>query len=172
MPKMKNQETKNIVVRKLKEEDLEAVSALSLKCFGPENGLKMEHLQSQLELFPEGQICATLDGKVVGAAMSVRVKFEDYGYDHNYYDVSDHGYIRNHNPEGQDLYGIEVAVDADYRGNVGVILANFSDTPFMINPGDRIAQAVLNKFEKIEWKEVSTLDETERGTGGFGHSGI
>ena len=63
-------------------------------------------------------------------------------------------------------------VDADYRGNVGVILANFSDTPFVINPGDRIAQAVLNKFEKIEWKEVTTLDETERGTGGFGHSGI
>lgn len=63
-------------------------------------------------------------------------------------------------------------VDADYRGNVGVILANFSDTPFMINPGDRIAQVVLNKVEKIEWKEVTTLDETERGTGGFGHSGI
>lgn len=63
-------------------------------------------------------------------------------------------------------------VDPDYRGNVGVILANFSDTPFIINPGDRVAQAVLNKFEKIEWKEVTTLDETERGTGGFGHSGI
>ena len=63
-------------------------------------------------------------------------------------------------------------IDADYRGNVGVILTNFSDTPFVINPGDRVAQAVLNKFEKIEWKEVSTLDETERGTGGFGHSGI
>ena len=63
-------------------------------------------------------------------------------------------------------------VDSDYRGNVGVILANFSDTPFIINPGDRVAQAVLNKFEKIEWKEVTTLDETERGTGGFGHSGI
>ena len=63
-------------------------------------------------------------------------------------------------------------VDADYRGNVGVILANFSDTPFIINPGDRVAQAVLNKFEKIEWKEVTTLNETERGTGGFGHSGI
>ena len=63
-------------------------------------------------------------------------------------------------------------LDADYRGKVGVILANFSDTPFIINPGDRVAQAVLNKFEKIEWKEVTTLDETERGTGGFGHSGI
>ena len=63
-------------------------------------------------------------------------------------------------------------IDADYRGNVGVILANFSDTPFIINPGDRVAQAVLNKFEKIEWNEVTTLNETERGTGGFGHSGI
>ena len=63
-------------------------------------------------------------------------------------------------------------VDADYRGNVGIILANFSDTPFIINPGDRVAQAVLNKFEKIEWKEVTTLDETERGIGGFGHSGV
>ena len=63
-------------------------------------------------------------------------------------------------------------VDSDYRGNVGVILANFSDTPFIINPGDRVAQAVLNKFEKIEWEEVTTLDETKRGTGGFGHSGI
>ena len=63
-------------------------------------------------------------------------------------------------------------VDADYRGNVGVILANFSDIPFIINPGDRVAQAVLNKFEKFEWDEVTTLNETERGTGGFGHSGI
>ena len=63
-------------------------------------------------------------------------------------------------------------IDSDYRGNIGVILANFSDTPFIINPGDRVAQAVLNKFEKIEWDEVTTLNETERGTGGFGHSGI
>ena len=63
-------------------------------------------------------------------------------------------------------------IDSDYRGNVGVILANFSDTPFIINPGARVAQAVLNKFEKIEWDEVTTLNETERGTGGFGHSGI
>ena len=63
-------------------------------------------------------------------------------------------------------------VDSDYRGNIGVILANFSDTPFIINPGDRVAQAVLNKFEKIEWDEVTTLNETERGTGGLAHRGI
>lgn len=62
-------------------------------------------------------------------------------------------------------------IDADYRGNVGVILANLSNDPFLINPGERIAQAVLNKFEKIEWDEVTELDETERGAGGFGSTG-
>ena len=63
-------------------------------------------------------------------------------------------------------------LDADWRGNTGVILANFGKNNFVVNPGDRIAQAVLNKIEKIEWDEVSTLDNTERGEGGFGSTGI
>ena len=62
-------------------------------------------------------------------------------------------------------------LDADWRGNTGVILANFDKNNFVVNPGDRIAQAVLNKIEKIEWNEVAELDETERGEGGFGHTG-
>ena len=62
-------------------------------------------------------------------------------------------------------------LDADWRGNTGVILANFGKNDFVVNPGDRIAQAVLNKIEKIEWEEVSELDTTERGEGGFGHTG-
>ena len=62
-------------------------------------------------------------------------------------------------------------LDADWRGNTGVILANFGKNNFVVNPGDRIAQAVLNKIEKIEWEEVSELDTTERGEGGFGHTG-
>ena len=62
-------------------------------------------------------------------------------------------------------------LDADWRGNTGVILANFGKNNFVVNPGDRIAQAVLNKIEKIEWEEVSELDITERGEGGFGHTG-
>lgn len=61
-------------------------------------------------------------------------------------------------------------LDADWRGNTGVILANFGKNNFVVNPGDRIAQAVLNKIEKIEWNEVAELDETERGEGGFGHT--
>ena len=62
-------------------------------------------------------------------------------------------------------------LDADWRVNTGVILANFGKNNFVVNPGDRIAQAVLNKIEKIEWEEVSELDTTERGEGGFGHTG-
>ena len=62
-------------------------------------------------------------------------------------------------------------LDAVWRGNTGVILANFGKNNFVVNPGDRIAQAVLNKIEKIEWEEVSELDTTERGEGGFGHTG-
>lgn len=73
-------------------------------------------------------------------------------------------------------YGITVVnapgtIDSDYRGEVKVCLINLSDTPFVVNPGERIAQAVLNKVEKIEWNEVVKLDETERGEGGFGHTG-
>ena len=63
-------------------------------------------------------------------------------------------------------------VDADYRGNIGVILINLSTEDFAINPGDRIAQMVISRYEQVEWKSVEELDDTERGQGGFGHSGI
>lgn len=62
-------------------------------------------------------------------------------------------------------------VDADYTGEIGVILINLSNEKFVINPGDRIAQLVISKHERIEWKEVRELDETER-KGGFGSTGI
>jgi len=62
-------------------------------------------------------------------------------------------------------------VDADYRGEVGVILYNASNEDFEIVPGERIAQMVITRYERIDWEETDTLDETERGAGGFGHSG-
>ena len=62
-------------------------------------------------------------------------------------------------------------VDADYRGEVCVILINLSSEPFVINDGDRIAQMVVARHEQAEWKPVEVLDETERGGGGFGHTG-
>lgn len=62
-------------------------------------------------------------------------------------------------------------IDADYRGEVNVILVNLSDQEFIVEPGERIAQLVLAKHEKIDWEEVSVLAETERGEGGFGSTG-
>ncbi len=63
-------------------------------------------------------------------------------------------------------------VDADYRGDVGVILINLSAETFIVNPGERIAQMVINKIEQVTLFEVEELDETERGEGGYGHTGV
>ena len=62
-------------------------------------------------------------------------------------------------------------IDADYRGEIKVILVNLSDQPFEIVPGERIAQMVISRYEMAEWEEVQTLDETSRGSGGFGSTG-
>lgn len=62
-------------------------------------------------------------------------------------------------------------IDADYRGEVGVILINLSDKDFVINPGERIAQMVLARYERFEWEEVEQLDSTSRGEGGLGSTG-
>ena len=62
-------------------------------------------------------------------------------------------------------------IDADYRGEIKVILVNLSNEPFTINPGERIAQMVVARYEQVAWEEVEVLDETERGDGGFGSTG-
>ncbi len=62
-------------------------------------------------------------------------------------------------------------IDADYRGELKVILVNLSDTPFTIEPGERVAQIVLTRHEVIEWEETDALGETSRGEGGFGSTG-
>ena len=63
-------------------------------------------------------------------------------------------------------------IDADYRGEVCVILVNLSSEPFIITDGERIAQMVIARHEQVEWSEVEVLDDTERGAGGFGHTGV
>ena len=62
-------------------------------------------------------------------------------------------------------------IDSDYRGEIGLLLVNLSNETFTIEPGMRISQMVLSKYEKITWQEVSNLDETARGSGGFGSTG-
>lgn len=63
-------------------------------------------------------------------------------------------------------------VDADYRGEVGVILVNLSADEFVIEDGERIAQMVIARHEQVEWEQVEVLDDTQRGAGGFGHTGV
>ena len=63
-------------------------------------------------------------------------------------------------------------IDADYRGEVGVVLINLSNEDFVVNDGERIAQMVISRYEKVDFIEVETLDETERGSGGYGHTGV
>ena len=73
-------------------------------------------------------------------------------------------------------FGISVlnapgTIDPDYRGEIKVILVNLSSQDYLLNPGERIAQMVIARFERIEWESVDVLSETERGAGGFGHTG-
>jgi dUTP pyrophosphatase len=60
----------------------------------------------------------------------------------------------------------------NYRGEIGIIIQNLSDDPFIVEDGDRICQAVLNKFEEINWESTDNLEKTDRGSAGFGDSGI
>lgn len=62
-------------------------------------------------------------------------------------------------------------IDADYRGEIKILLINFSETDFEINNGDRVAQMIISRHEKISWEEVEFLTETVRGSGGYGHTG-
>jgi dUTP pyrophosphatase len=63
-------------------------------------------------------------------------------------------------------------IDADYRGEIKVLLINLSNEPFEINTGDRIAQMIIARHEKVSWLEVEVLNETSRGVGGYGHTGV
>lgn len=73
-------------------------------------------------------------------------------------------------------YGISLVntpgtIDADYRGEIKVIMVNLSNTPFVINDGERVCQMVVAKHERVDWEMTDKLNETERGAGGFGHTG-
>ncbi len=73
---------------------------------------------------------------------------------------------------GVSLVNTPGTIDPDYRGEIGVILINHGAEPFTVNPGDRIAQMIFARFERGELLEVTELDETDRGAGGFGHTGV
>jgi dUTP pyrophosphatase len=73
---------------------------------------------------------------------------------------------------GISLVNSPGTIDADYRGEIQVLLINLGQAPFTLERGDRIAQVVVAPVIRVTWQEVETLDETERGAGGFGHTGV
>jgi dUTP pyrophosphatase len=73
--------------------------------------------------------------------------------------------------KGITLLNTPGTIDADYRGEIGIILVNLSNQDFVVEDGERIAQMVIARHEKAQWEQVEILSETERGEGGFGHTG-
>lgn len=73
---------------------------------------------------------------------------------------------------GISLVNTPGTIDADYRGEIGVILINLSNEPFVVNHGERICQMVVTNYSSVNWCEVKSLEDSERGAGGFGHTGV
>ncbi|GJQ20919.1 MAG: hydrolase [Bacteroidia bacterium] len=107
---------KKITVRKIRLEDYDRLVALQLKCFPGMKPWTREQIESQLAIFPEGQICVEYEGLIVASSSSLIIDFDLYGEKHSWRDIADGGFIRNHNPEGDTLYGIEIMVDPQFRG--------------------------------------------------------
>jgi dUTP pyrophosphatase len=74
--------------------------------------------------------------------------------------------------KGISIVNAPGTIDADYRGEIGVLLVNLSNEDFIVNDGERICQMVIAKHENVQWDSVDVLDETVRGEGGFGHTGV
>ena len=105
-----------LVLRPLRLEDYEAWRALGLRCFPNMEPWTEAHLESQLRHFPEGQLGIELDGELVASASSLIVHYDDYESWHSWREIADMGLIRNHDPDGDTLYGIEIQVDPEMRG--------------------------------------------------------
>lgn len=102
-------------IRNMKLGDIDEIIAMQATCFPGMDPWKRDQLESHLEIFPEGQFVAEYDGKVIGSCSSLIINFDEYDDRHTWDDVTDNGYITNHNPDGYNLYGIEVMVDPKFR---------------------------------------------------------
>lgn len=105
-----------IHVRLLQAEDFDELLALEKKCFPDMDPWTREHFASQLQHFPEGQFCVEYEGSIVASASSLIVDFDSYDAWHDWTAIADDGYIRNHDPAGDTMYGIEIMVDPEFRG--------------------------------------------------------
>jgi len=107
---------KRIIVRQIKIEDYNQIVKLQELCFPGMPTWTNEQIRSQLEIFPEGQICIELNKKIVASSSSLIIDFDLYEESDNWKMLSDSGHITNHDPDGETLYGIEIMVHPNYRG--------------------------------------------------------
>lgn len=104
-----------MIIRNLEEKDIDTIIRMQDICFPGMEPWEKKHLESHLNIFPEGQFVAEYEGKVIASCSSLIINFDEYDDMHTWDDVTDDGYITNHNPDGYNLYGIEVMVDPQYR---------------------------------------------------------
>lgn len=102
-------------IRQMRTDDVAKILAMQDLCFPGMDPWEEAQLMSHLTIFPEGQLVAELDGEVIGSCSSLIINFDEYDDRHTWDDVTDEGYITNHNPDGYNLYGIEVMVHPAYR---------------------------------------------------------
>ncbi len=107
---------REVILRQLRMEDFDDLVAMQLKAFPGMHPWGREQIASQIRTFPEGQLCIEIDGRLVASSCSLIVDFTQYSEWHNWKAISDGGYIRNHDPNGDTLYGIEIMVDPEFRG--------------------------------------------------------
>ncbi|MBP2002298.1 putative amidohydrolase/ribosomal protein S18 acetylase RimI-like enzyme [Paenibacillus shirakamiensis] len=106
---------KKIIIRNIEREDFDNIIALQNICFPNMSPWKLDQLESHVRTFPDGQMCVELDGEIIGSCSSLIVNFDEYLEQHTYSEITDKGYIRNHNPRGGNLYGMEVMVHPNFR---------------------------------------------------------
>lgn len=105
-----------VVVRQLQKSDFRDVQRVHRGAYPQLESWTQQQFNSQLDLFPEGQLCIEVDGRVVATSSSLLINLEDLPDDHTYHDVCEGGMIRSHDPDGDTLYGIDIAVDPEFRG--------------------------------------------------------
>lgn len=106
---------KRLMIRNMEYKDIDKILQLQAECFPGMEPWTKAQLKSHLDLFQEGQFVAEYNGEIIGSCSSLIINFDEYDDRHSWDDVTDKGYITNHNPDGYNLYGIEVMVDPQYR---------------------------------------------------------
>ena len=129
----------SVVLRPATPGDFDAIIDLQERCFPGMKPWRKEHLANHHRLFPDGQMVVDADGKIIGSSSSLIVEMEEYGEKHTFSEITAGGTLETHDPEGTDLYGIEVMVDPEWRG---------------YSIGERLYQARRELCERLDLKRI------------------